>query len=95
MTRAGRELAWQFFKDNWKELMNRYQGGFLIARLVKCTTENFASEEMALEIDEFFKEHKSPGTERTVQQSMESIRRNAAWLKRDGEAIKQYLSQNK
>lgn len=92
MTRVGRELAWQFFKDNWSELMNRYQGGFLLARLVKFTTENFASETMAEEVENFFRDHKSPGTERTVQQSLESIRRNAAWLSRDGEAIKQYLN---
>ncbi|GJQ68392.1 Psa [Trypoxylus dichotomus] len=95
MTRVGRKLAWQFFKDNWKELINRYQGGFLLARLVKFTTENFASEDMANEVEEFFKEHKSPGTERTVQQGVETIRLNAAWLKRDKDAIIEYLnSQN-
>lgn len=88
----GRVLAWEFFKDNWSELMNRYEGGFLLSRLVKYTTENFASEERAQEIEQFFKEHKSPGTERTVSQSLESIRRNAAWLKRDTEAIRQFLS---
>lgn len=87
----GRDLAWQFFKDNWAELMNRYQGGFLLARLVKFITENFASEEMAQEIESFFKDHKSPGTERTIMQSLESIRRNVAWLKRDTEAIKEFL----
>jgi hypothetical protein len=25
MTKAGRELAWTFFKEKWQELMNRYQ----------------------------------------------------------------------
>ncbi|KAI4470181.1 protease m1 zinc metalloprotease [Holotrichia oblita] len=95
MTRVGRNLAWQFFKDNWKELINRYQGGFLLARLVKFTTENFASEEMASEVEAFFMKHKSPGTERTVQQGVETIRLNAAWLKRDQDAIIEYLnSQN-
>lgn len=87
----GRNLAWEFFKENWSELMNRYQGGFLLARLVKFITENFASEDMAQEVENFFKEHKSPGTERTVMQSLESIRRNASWLNRDIEAIKEFL----
>lgn len=31
----GRELAWQFTKDNWDTLHNRYEGGFLLSRLVK------------------------------------------------------------
>ena len=31
----GRQLAWQFTKDNWKQFHDRYQGGFLLSRLVK------------------------------------------------------------
>ncbi|XP_049807692.1 puromycin-sensitive aminopeptidase isoform X2 [Schistocerca nitens] len=91
MTKVGRELAWNFFKENWQELMNRYEGGFLLARLVKYTTENFASEEQATEVENFFREHHSPGTERTVQQSCETIRLNAAWLARDSESTRKYL----
>ncbi|XP_071450915.1 puromycin-sensitive aminopeptidase [Hetaerina americana] len=94
MTKVGRELAWRFLRDNWHVLTERYQGGFLIARLVKSTTENFASEERALELEAFFREHPSPGTERTVQQSVETIRLNAAWLERDREGIRSYLSSN-
>ncbi|KAG8229239.1 hypothetical protein J437_LFUL007925 [Ladona fulva] len=91
MTKVGRELAWNFLQENWQVLMERYQGGFLIARLVKSTTENFASEERAQELEAFFKEHPSPGTERTVQQSVETIRLNAEWLARDKDDIRAYL----
>lgn len=87
----GRDLAWQFFKDHWQELMDRYQGGFLLARLVKSTTENFASEESAKEIEEFFSLHHSPGTERSVQQALETVRLNAAWLARDLQSATAYL----
>lgn len=34
-SKQGRKAAWKFVKDNWEELFNRYQGGFLISRLVK------------------------------------------------------------
>ena len=34
-TVEGRELCWQFVQDQWKELHNRYQGGFLLSRLVE------------------------------------------------------------
>lgn len=94
MTKVGRELAWNFFKDNFKVLLERYQGGFLLTRLIKFSTENFASEDMALEIEKFFQENKSPGAERTVQQGVESVRLNAAWLARDSESIKAYLKSN-
>ncbi|KAJ8924872.1 hypothetical protein NQ315_001027 [Exocentrus adspersus] len=91
LTPVGRELAWQFFKDNWSKIVERFSG-YLLTRLVKYLTENFASEKMSTEVEAFFREHKSPGTERTVQQAVETIQLNTAWLKRDSAAIKLYLS---
>ncbi|KAL0822477.1 hypothetical protein ABMA28_004534 [Loxostege sticticalis] len=91
VSRNGRDLAWQFFKDHWQEFMDRYQGGFLLARLVKSTTENFASEAAAQEIEAFFRDHHSPGTERSVQQALETVRLNAAWLRRDLASATAYL----
>ncbi|CAH2039560.1 unnamed protein product, partial [Iphiclides podalirius] len=91
VSKNGRDLAWQFFKEHWQEFMDRYQGGFLLARLVKSTTENFASEACAQEIEEFFRSHHSPGTERSVQQALETVRLNAAWLRRDLASTDAYL----
>lgn len=68
-----------------------FQGGFLLSRLVKSTTENFASESSAQEIEQFFLTHSSPGTERSVQQALETVRLNAAWLRRDLAATTHYL----
>lgn len=68
------------------------KGGFLLARLVKYLTENFASEEKAQEVEKFFQENEFSGTERTVSQSVETIRLNAAWLQRDLPNITEYLN---
>ncbi|XP_043289378.1 puromycin-sensitive aminopeptidase isoform X2 [Venturia canescens] len=87
----GRILAWDFFKKNWRTLMSRYEGGCLFTSLVKYTTENFVTEEKAANVEAFFETHPTPGTERAVQQSVETIRLNAAWLNRDKEAIEKYL----
>lgn len=94
LSKQGRELAWQYLKDNWDMFYDRYQGGFLLNRLVKIT-ENFASEEKAKEIEDFFKEKNSSGIERAIQQSVENVRLNSAWLARDSEAIRSYLMSNK
>ncbi|XP_014604170.1 PREDICTED: puromycin-sensitive aminopeptidase isoform X1 [Polistes canadensis] len=88
----GRVIAWEFFKEHWKTLLDRYEGGFLLARLIKVTTENFVSEEFAKDVENFFENHPIPGTERTVQQSIESIRLHAAWLARDEDSIKEFLN---
>jgi len=92
VNKEGRPLAWNFFKDNHKILAERYPGGFLVARLVKSLTEHFVTEEIAHEITDFFRDHPFPGTERTVQQAVESIRLNEAWLKRDERAVSEFLT---
>ncbi|KAM8947367.1 puromycin-sensitive aminopeptidase [Pelodytes ibericus] len=94
-SKIGRKSAWIFVKDNWEELYNRYQGGFLISRLIKVSVEGFASEKMATEIQAFFDAHPAPSAERTVQQCCENILLNSAWLKRDADAIHEYLLQRK
>ncbi|ODM99382.1 Puromycin-sensitive aminopeptidase [Orchesella cincta] len=91
MSKTGREIAWNFFKENKELFRERYPGGGLISRLVKYVTEDFVTEEMATEVEKFFIENSFPGTERTVQQSIESIRLNGSWLKRDENAVRQYL----
>lgn len=58
---------------------------------MKYITEDFVTEEAAAEVEKFFAENNFPGTERTVQQSIESIRLNVAWLKRDESSLREYF----
>lgn len=67
------------------------QGGFLLSRLIKYLIENFASEERAKEVEDFFQANPIPGTERTVSQAVETIRLNSAWLLRDQMQLTSYL----
>ncbi|XP_054285541.1 puromycin-sensitive aminopeptidase-like [Macrosteles quadrilineatus] len=93
MSKQGRDLAWNFIKDNWDTFVKRYEGGGgTLSRLVKRTTENFASEEKAKEIEQFFADRHAPGCERSIQQTYESIRVNAAWLARDKVSMQEYLT---
>uniref|UniRef100_A0A8C8ISF0 Aminopeptidase n=1 Tax=Oncorhynchus tshawytscha TaxID=74940 RepID=A0A8C8ISF0_ONCTS len=94
-SKHGRKAAWKFVKDNWEELHNRYQGGFLISRLIKLSVDGFAIDKMAAEVKSFFESHHAPAAERTVQQCCENILLNAAWLKRDADDIHQYLLKRK
>ncbi|XP_042327390.1 puromycin-sensitive aminopeptidase isoform X2 [Sceloporus undulatus] len=49
-SKQGRKAAWKFVRDNWEELYNRYQGGFLISRLIKLSVDGFAIDKMAAEV---------------------------------------------
>ncbi|XP_057304719.1 puromycin-sensitive aminopeptidase-like [Hydractinia symbiolongicarpus] len=90
----GRKMTWQFTKDNWEVLYKRYDGGFLLSRLVMLSTENFATAEEAQDVESFFTAHKVPAAERTVKQSLERIGLNQKWLSRDGESVVEWLNKN-
>ncbi|KAG2460657.1 PSA aminopeptidase, partial [Polypterus senegalus] len=95
-SKQGRKAAWKFVRDNWEELYNRYQGGFLISRLIKASLQGFSPTSDFSKLGlAFFDSHPAPAAERTVQQCCENILLNAAWLKRDSEAIHEYLRQRK
>ena len=88
----GRDLAWDFLREKWGEFDARYgQGGFIIARIVSITTEDFTTLEKAAEVEAFFESHPAPAATRTIRQSLERIRSNALWLERDGDAIAKWL----
>jgi puromycin-sensitive aminopeptidase len=86
----GRDAAWVFYKSKSALFMERYMSGMMHSRLVKSVTENFASADRANAVETFFTMSFNPA-ERTVQQSVENVMLNEAWLKRDGENMKKFL----
>ena len=69
----------------------RYKSGALLTRLCQYTTENFATYEMAHEVENFFKENFNPA-ERTIRQCVENISLNAKWHAKDGNNIRNYFA---
>lgn len=63
----------------------------ILSGFISTSFSHYASEEMAVEVEKFFSEHSTVGVERAVQQTVERIRINAAWLKRDLPCIKAFL----
>lgn len=96
VNRHGRELAWQFLQENWAEFNRRYGDGlFLLRHLISSCTEDFVSEEKAQEVEAFFRDHPVPAASRTIKQSLERIRSNAAWLARDREHVQHWFEMRK
>jgi len=98
-TLAGNRFAmdknWQFLKSNWTKILEMFAGGqFLLSRIIKSTAGAFASEEMAKDVEAFFKENQPPGADRAVAQALETIRSSANWVNRDREAVKGWLEAN-
>ncbi|MSQ11776.1 MAG: M1 family peptidase [Dehalococcoidia bacterium] len=91
-TKHGRDLTWQFLKENWAEFDRRYgDGGFAIMRVV-ATTGSFTTLQKAQEVEEFFRTHPAPSAARTIQQSLERIRLNARWLERNHQELQEWFA---
>ena len=90
--RLGRDLAWEFVKDNWSEFDRRYgDGEFILSRLVSITSR-FTTPEREADVEGFFKDHPTPSVDRSIRQSLERIRINAAWLARNREGLADWFS---
>ena len=88
----GASLALDFIFENWKKLTEKYSSGLsMISRLIGAM-DNFYSEKDAKKIEKFFKIHKAPGAARSLKQTLEKIRSNADWLRRDGKILQEFLN---
>nr|GMC83212.1 aminopeptidase M1 [Ipomoea batatas] len=77
----GREVAWNWFKDNWDNLCKIYGPGFLVTRFVTAVVSPFSSYEKAKEVEEFFATRTRPFIARSLKQSLERVNINAKWVK--------------
>lgn len=85
--RHGRDLSWEFIKENWQEFDRRYgEGGFGLMQLVSAVG-GFTSEERLNDVETFFSETSVPSAERTIRQSLERIRLNIAWIDRNRQSL--------
>ena len=89
----GRDIWWQFVKKNWQTLVSRYgEGGLHLARAIKVISGS-AEKKHLRNFKKFFRTHPAPGAKRAVEQVLERLEGNIAWLARDGKAIQNFLKE--
>jgi len=92
-----RLLLWKYVQANWTTLHKRYVGTFLLGRVVTASTEPFSSEEMAQSIEAFFSSQKPEdltSIDRTIRQSLETVKSNIKWITRDRAAVAAWLNEH-
>ncbi|HYK08497.1 MAG TPA: M1 family metallopeptidase [Candidatus Eisenbacteria bacterium] len=88
--KKGKSITWNFIKTHWDELLEKMAGigmDWIIEGASSVVEENLAED-----IKKFFATHPHPKLERTMKQVIEQIESNRDWLKRDREAIENFLS---
>ncbi|MBI4550281.1 MAG: M1 family metallopeptidase [Candidatus Omnitrophica bacterium] len=93
---AAREAAWDFVRANWRVLEKRYRGGSvnLFGHIVEGAVTGFSTLEKWRSVRAFLNMHPVQGTERTVRQSLEVIKSNAAWAGRGTRELRAWFSAN-
>ncbi|CAH9125487.1 unnamed protein product [Cuscuta epithymum] len=76
----GREVTWNWFKENWDRICTIYGPGFLVTRFIAAVVSPFASYEKAKEVEEFFSTRTKPFIARSLKQSLEKVDINAKWV---------------
>jgi len=91
---AGRRLCWEFVQQNWKFFYDRYYRGSisLLSRVVSFSTQEFSKAVDADAVEKFFADKDVSSIDRTVQQSLEKIRSNSAWLAVNKDNVAQWLA---
>ncbi len=90
----GRELAWQFIRENWKAIQSKLNDGFSQGALVDAASQ-FCDGQSLGQVQQFFSENKVPAAERTLKQTLERVnycidlksqqqQKLAAWLTQRG-----------
>lgn len=88
----GRDIWWNFIQKNWKTLLSSYgKGGLTLGRAVKAIGVS-AEEKHLKSFKKFFATHPAPGAKRAIDQVIERLEGNIAWLKRDRKIIEKFLA---
>eukprot|EP01105_Mastigella_eilhardi_P026278 TRINITY_DN7505_c0_g1_i1.p1 TRINITY_DN7505_c0_g1~~TRINITY_DN7505_c0_g1_i1.p1 ORF type:complete len:898 (-),score=185.69 TRINITY_DN7505_c0_g1_i1:55-2424(-) len=90
-SRHSPEVAWAWLRDDWAWLSGNFADSLtLLGRMVQSVLEPLATETQLCDAETFFAAHVAPP--RTVQQGLETIRANIAWLARDRDDVARWLA---
>ncbi|XP_011376663.1 endoplasmic reticulum aminopeptidase 1 isoform X1 [Pteropus vampyrus] len=90
---VGYPLAWQFLRENWNKLVEKFElGSPSIAYMVIGTTNQFSTRARLEEVKGFFSSLKENGSQlRCVQQTIETIEENIRWMDKNFDKIRLWL----
>eukprot|EP01012_Entosiphon_sulcatum_P043472 TRINITY_DN5779_c0_g1_i3.p1 TRINITY_DN5779_c0_g1~~TRINITY_DN5779_c0_g1_i3.p1 ORF type:complete len:674 (-),score=149.09 TRINITY_DN5779_c0_g1_i3:91-1845(-) len=88
--RVGLGLAWDFLRNSWTQLREKYGPGIMLSRVVKLVG-NFTSEEKAAEAEAWWATVRDVAVERSINQAFEHARSTTKWKVRDAAGIVAWL----
>ena len=87
--RHGRNLAWEFVKDNWDKINEVFPSNSIVRMLSGITS--LSKGDQADDVIAFFEDHEVPQGQLTLQQTLEKLRVNVALRERESERFAESL----
>lgn len=87
---------WNYIKENYDAIYTRLNANRIVFdRFIKYTLGKFSSDEAYEDIKSFFADKDTKSFERSVDQVLDGIKTGSAWVSRDKEDVKEWLSTHK
>lgn len=93
---SGQQLAWNFVRENWTLLLNKFDlGSFAMRFIISSTTSHFSSKDELQEVKLFFDSLEAQGLHLDMFQTvLETISKNIKWLYRHLPTLRTWLLVN-
>lgn len=92
---VGIQALYEWMKENWEAIQKKCPPGLsMLSSMVQMCTSGFTSEEQLKDVRAFFEGKSTKGFDRSLEQSSDSIRAKAGWLRRDREDVERWLREN-
>jgi aminopeptidase 2 len=79
--------------ENFDELVKRFPAGLsMLGTIISICTSSFTSQAGLERIQDFFADKNTKGFDQSLAQSSDAIRAKSAWLGRDRDDVKTWLS---
>uniref|UniRef100_A0A8B9JC21 Aminopeptidase n=1 Tax=Astyanax mexicanus TaxID=7994 RepID=A0A8B9JC21_ASTMX len=90
---AGYLYAWDFVKENWDKLTQKFPiGSFPLQAIIMATTSQFSTKAHLDEVERFFGSLKDRGSQmRSIQEAIETIKLNMRWMDRNLATLQTWL----
>ena len=94
-TSEGIERRYEWLEKNWDELVEKLPPSMtMLSSVVSICAAGFTRSDQLAKVEAFFENKDKKGFDRSLQQSLDSIRAKANWLERDCEDVVSWLKEN-
>lgn len=91
----GIEALFNWMTTNWDPLYKKLPPALsMLGTMVNMCTSTFTTEEQLATVEKFFEDKNTNGFDKSLAQSLDSIRSKAAWVARDREDVAAWVKEN-